>query len=101
MRDASKARFHSERVHDLKWRDRPNDSTLLFDVISELKTIDISVGDNATSKACMGEEKARMSAKDFESISSPRILKTHAPRDMFLAEESNGSLTPEIKVICK
>jgi hypothetical protein len=52
--------------------------------------------------ACMGEGKARMSVEDFDSIPSPRILKTHAPRDLFLADDreaGDGSLTSGVKVI--
>lgn len=56
-------------------------------------------GDDGIGKACNGEGKARMSVEDFDSLPSPRILKTHAPRELFLAEEDDGSLTPGVKVI--
>ena len=55
-----------------------------------------------TAKACMGEGKARMSVADFDALPAPRILKTHAPRPLFLAEVKSGEaggLTEGVKVI--
>jgi len=41
-------------------------------------------------KACMGEDKARMSIAEFNSLPRPRILKTHAPRHLFLADNNQN-----------
>lgn len=57
-------------------------------------------GQSALSKACMGEGKANMSAQDFDMLPGPRIIKTHAPRHLFLATGPNGEgLAPGVKVI--
>ena len=37
-----------------------------------------------TNKACMGEDKARMTPTHFHSLPTPRVLKTHAPPSLFL-----------------
>ncbi len=39
---------------------------------------------SSAKKACMGEDKARMTPSQFNSIPSPRVLKTHAPPSLFL-----------------
>ena len=54
-------------------------------------------------KACMGENKARMSVNEFDSISN-RVMKTHAPTSLFLGKDDtigeNGfRLAKGIKVI--
>ena len=38
----------------------------------------------STKKACMGEDKARMTLSQFNSLPEPRVLKTHAPPSLFL-----------------
>lgn len=39
---------------------------------------------SSTSKACMGEDKARMTLSQFNSLPEPRVLKTHEPPSLFL-----------------
>ena len=38
----------------------------------------------STKKACMGEDKARMTLSQFNALPEPRVLKTHAPPSLFL-----------------
>jgi len=44
--------------------------------------------DNSASfgEACNGENKACMTVEEFDSLPSPRVLKTHAPREIFLGD---------------
>lgn len=58
-------------------------------VWTEMAVVDGLFGDgdrveDATSKACMGEGRARMSVDDFDALPAPRVLKTHAPTQLFL-----------------
>jgi hypothetical protein len=41
-------------------------------------------GSSSTNKACMGEDKARMTLTQFNSLPEPRVLKTHEPPSLFL-----------------
>ena len=70
-------------------------------VIDGLEGLDSAVsGDGLTTApriqtAVMGEGRARMSVADFDALSPPRVLKSHAPRPLFLAEARARGLLGE------
>ena len=43
--------------------------------------------ENGVKQACMGEGKAKMSPEQFNTLPSPRVLKTHTPTQLFLDQE--------------
>ncbi len=59
-------------------------------VIDGLKGLETDIVDDA--KACMGEGKARMSVQDFDELPSPRVLKSHAPTNLFLDKEKKAKV---------
>lgn len=51
------------------------------------------------SEACMGEHKTRMSITEFDNLTGVRVLKSHAPRSLFLANGHDGKITKDVKLI--
>lgn len=59
-------------------------------VIDGLKGLKNDIVDDA--KACMGEGKARMTVQDFDALPPPRVLKSHAPTNLFLDKENKARI---------
>ena len=68
--------------------DNTSDKRGIGKIWTEMAVVDGLVDDEAeeesTKKACMGEDKARMTLSQFNSLPEPRVLKTHAPTSLFL-----------------